>query len=137
MIQESKYEGAATTMRRINRIWLDGQVEDIAPMVHPEIVMVVPGFTGVLRSDHRARMWCSVPSRSRHSRWVDSISVRGQLINRGAKLTISVGAEQCSLLCTDHRAGPGDATREVHPSGISYQIPPLLRREIALATLER
>lgn len=46
MTHESKHEGAAATMRRINRIWLDGQVEDIAPMVHPEIVMVVPGFTG-------------------------------------------------------------------------------------------
>ena len=46
MIQESKHEGAAATMRRINRIWLDGQVEDIAPLVHTEIVMAVPGFTG-------------------------------------------------------------------------------------------
>jgi ketosteroid isomerase-like protein len=46
MTQESKHEGATATMRRINQIWLDGQVEDMAPMVHPEIVMVVPGFTG-------------------------------------------------------------------------------------------
>src|SRR5258705_3864055 len=46
MIQESKHEGAAVTMRRINRIWLGSQVEDLAPMVHAEIVMVVPGFNG-------------------------------------------------------------------------------------------
>jgi len=31
-------------MRQINRIWLDGQVDDIATMVHTEIAMVVPGF---------------------------------------------------------------------------------------------
>ena len=32
-------------MRRINRAWLDGQIEDLAPMVHPEVVIVVPGYT--------------------------------------------------------------------------------------------
>src|SRR5438093_31391 len=46
MVEESKREGAAETMRRINRAWLDGQVDDLAPMVHPEIVMVLPGFSG-------------------------------------------------------------------------------------------
>src|ERR1700688_3434401 len=46
MIQESDRESAAAAMRQINRIWLDGQVEDIATMVHSEIVMVVPGFIG-------------------------------------------------------------------------------------------
>jgi prepilin-type processing-associated H-X9-DG protein len=33
-------------MRRINQAWLDGHVEDLAPMVHPEMVMVFPGFAG-------------------------------------------------------------------------------------------
>ena len=46
MTQESKHEDAAAIMRRINRVWLDGQVEDLTPMVHPEIVMALPGFTG-------------------------------------------------------------------------------------------
>ena len=46
MGQESKYEAAATTMRRINRLWLDGDVEALAPMVHPEIAMLFPGFSG-------------------------------------------------------------------------------------------
>jgi ketosteroid isomerase-like protein len=46
MIQESKHEAAGATMRQINRVWLDGQVESLAPMVHPEIVMAFPGFTG-------------------------------------------------------------------------------------------
>ncbi len=46
MKQEREHDDAATIMRRINRIWLDGQVDDIAPFVHPEIVMVSPGFMG-------------------------------------------------------------------------------------------
>lgn len=46
MVEESKRDGAAATTRRINRAWLDGQVEDLAPMVHPEIVMAFPGFAG-------------------------------------------------------------------------------------------
>jgi ketosteroid isomerase-like protein len=46
MVEESKRDAAAATMRRINRAWLDGQVNDLAPLVHPEIVMVFPGFSG-------------------------------------------------------------------------------------------
>jgi Domain of unknown function (DUF4440) len=46
MVEESKRAGAAATMRRINRAWLDGQVDDLAPLVHTEIVMVFPGFAG-------------------------------------------------------------------------------------------
>jgi ketosteroid isomerase-like protein len=44
MVKESKREDVAGTMRRINRAWLGGQPEDLAPMVHPEIIMVFPGF---------------------------------------------------------------------------------------------
>jgi ketosteroid isomerase-like protein len=46
MIAESRREEAATAMRQINQAWLKGQVEDIASMVHPEIVMVFPNFSG-------------------------------------------------------------------------------------------
>ena len=45
MVSESKREDAAAAMRRINQAWLDGRVEDLEPMVHPDIVMVFPGFT--------------------------------------------------------------------------------------------
>jgi ketosteroid isomerase-like protein len=44
MGQGPKPEGAAEAMRQINRAWLSGRVEDLAPMVHPEVVMVAPGF---------------------------------------------------------------------------------------------
>jgi len=46
MVDQSKREDAATAMRLINRVWLDGRVEDLAEMVHPEIVMVLPDFSG-------------------------------------------------------------------------------------------
>lgn len=46
MAQQSEHEAAAATMRRINQVWLDGQVDDLAPLVHPDIVMAVPGFAG-------------------------------------------------------------------------------------------
>jgi hypothetical protein len=46
MVDESKSEGVATAMRQINQAWLDGRVEDLTPMVHREIVMVFPDFTG-------------------------------------------------------------------------------------------
>src|SRR5437870_4876197 len=49
MIDESNREDAATAMRQINQAWLNGQVQDLAPMVHPEIVMVLPDFAGRIR----------------------------------------------------------------------------------------
>ena len=36
-------------MQRINRVWLDGNVDDLAPMVAPDIVMVFPGFSGRIK----------------------------------------------------------------------------------------
>ena len=45
-MRASTQEAVATTMRRINRVWLDGNVEALAPMVDPDIVMVFPGFSG-------------------------------------------------------------------------------------------
>jgi len=42
----STEESAAATMRRINELWAGGKVEELAPMLHPDIVMAVPGFAG-------------------------------------------------------------------------------------------
>ena len=50
-MDESKRESAATTMRQINRAWLNGRVEDLAPLVHAEIVLVFPDFAGQIQND--------------------------------------------------------------------------------------
>lgn len=39
-------EAVKILLQTINGVWLNGRVEDLAPMVHPEIVMVFPGFAG-------------------------------------------------------------------------------------------
>jgi uncharacterized protein (TIGR02246 family) len=49
MDEESKHDEAAAIMRRINQAWLDGRFEDMAPMMHPDIVMAFPGFAGRTR----------------------------------------------------------------------------------------
>jgi len=36
----------AETLDRINALWLQGRVDDLAPFLHDEIVMVFPGFAG-------------------------------------------------------------------------------------------
>ena|SRR5438132_10649677 len=46
MADETQREGVAAAMRRINDAWLGGHVDDLAAMVHPDIVMVFPGFAG-------------------------------------------------------------------------------------------
>jgi hypothetical protein len=46
MPNDSKQESAASTMRQINAAWLEGRIDDLAEMVHPQIVMVFPGFAG-------------------------------------------------------------------------------------------
>jgi uncharacterized protein (TIGR02246 family) len=42
----SRHEAVSSAMQRINRTWLDGNVEALVPMVDADIVMVFPGFTG-------------------------------------------------------------------------------------------
>ena len=34
------------TLRTINRTWLEGRPQDMEPLIHPEIVFVIPGFQG-------------------------------------------------------------------------------------------
>lgn len=36
----------AEVMRQVNQAWLEGLVDDLLPLVHPDIVMVTPGFAG-------------------------------------------------------------------------------------------
>lgn len=45
-MQTSENEAAILTLKEINRLWVDGKVEDLAPTLDPNIVMVFPGFTG-------------------------------------------------------------------------------------------
>ena len=52
-MDESKRESAAAAMRHINQVWLKGRVEDLAPLVHPEIVMVLPDFAGKIQGRER------------------------------------------------------------------------------------
>jgi hypothetical protein len=48
-MDESKRESASAAMRQINQAWLNGRVDDLAPMMHSEIVMVFPDFAGKIR----------------------------------------------------------------------------------------
>jgi ketosteroid isomerase-like protein len=42
----SGQEAVKTVLQTINRVWLNGQVEALAPMLDPNIVMVFPNFAG-------------------------------------------------------------------------------------------
>ena len=48
-MDESKRESAAAAMHQINRAWLDGRVEELAPLVDSEIVTVFPDFAGKIQ----------------------------------------------------------------------------------------
>jgi hypothetical protein len=37
-------ERVTSAMQAINAAWLDGRVEALSPLVHPDIVMALPGF---------------------------------------------------------------------------------------------
>jgi hypothetical protein len=49
MTDDPDRRSVASAMRAINQAWLGGRVDDLAPHVHPEIVMVLPGFSGQVR----------------------------------------------------------------------------------------
>jgi hypothetical protein len=46
MNTDERREAALQALLRINRAWLDGQVEALAALVDANIVMALPGFTG-------------------------------------------------------------------------------------------
>jgi ketosteroid isomerase-like protein len=46
MTDESELPRVVDTMRRINEAWLKGRVDDLAPMIHSDVVMELPGFAG-------------------------------------------------------------------------------------------
>jgi ketosteroid isomerase-like protein len=81
MADESKLESAAATMHRINQAWLDGRVEDLAPMVHPEIIMVFPGFAGRIQGQEEFlagfRDFCSNARVHEFSEHDDQVDVAG------------------------------------------------------------
>ena len=39
-------EAVSAAMQRINRAWLERRPNDLAPLLHPEITLVFPGFAG-------------------------------------------------------------------------------------------
>ncbi len=53
MDAKAKHEDAFAAMDRINRAWLDGRIEGLEEVVHPEIVMVFPGFEGRVQGRER------------------------------------------------------------------------------------
>lgn len=46
MRDDSQGKQVADAMRQINAAWLEGRIEHLAALVHPDIVMVFPGFAG-------------------------------------------------------------------------------------------
>jgi hypothetical protein len=53
MSGESTHAEVAGAMHQINQAWLAGRVRDMAALVHPEIVMVAPGFAGRARGQEQ------------------------------------------------------------------------------------
>jgi ketosteroid isomerase-like protein len=39
-------DAVTDTLQRINDAWLNGRAIDMLPLVHPEVVVVLPGFSG-------------------------------------------------------------------------------------------
>lgn len=46
MTEQSQRESADLAMRQINAAWLRGRDEDLGPLLHDGIVMVLPGWAG-------------------------------------------------------------------------------------------
>jgi uncharacterized protein (TIGR02246 family) len=46
MTDEAVREAVATAMREMNRAWMEGNAHDMERLVHPDVVMILPGFAG-------------------------------------------------------------------------------------------
>jgi ketosteroid isomerase-like protein len=49
----SEHQPVAEAMARINRAWLGGAIDDLRPLVHPDVVFVVPGFAASVQGRER------------------------------------------------------------------------------------
>src|ERR1700689_2229874 len=49
MPSQTMPETVAFAMQRINRAWIDNRPECLAPLFHPDIAFVLPGFAGRLQ----------------------------------------------------------------------------------------
>jgi hypothetical protein len=48
-MDDDSIQRVTSTMREINRAWLDGRIDDLGRRVHRDIVMLLPGFAGRIR----------------------------------------------------------------------------------------
>jgi hypothetical protein len=46
MSDQATRNAVADALQRINRTWLEGRPQEMAPFLHPDIVMAFPGFNG-------------------------------------------------------------------------------------------
>ncbi len=46
MQSQTAQAAVSAAMQRINRAWLDRRPEDLIPLLHPDIILVFPGFAG-------------------------------------------------------------------------------------------
>jgi uncharacterized protein (TIGR02246 family) len=46
MTDEAVRQAVATAMREMNRAWLEGNADDMERLVHPDVVVILPGFAG-------------------------------------------------------------------------------------------
>ena len=53
-------EEVSAALQRINRVWLERRTDDLAPLFHPEITLVFPGFAG--RVEGPRRSWPASPT---------------------------------------------------------------------------
>jgi hypothetical protein len=49
VIDDTGPNAASAAMSRINQVRLYGDIADLEPMMHPDVVMVFPDFTGAVR----------------------------------------------------------------------------------------
>ena len=93
-------EGVASAIHGINEAWLAGRVQDLAAMVHDEIVMVFPGFAGRIQGRDAFiagfRDFCENATIHHFNEGEHQIDVAGEtaVVNFGYEMLYERSAEQ-------------------------------------------
>ncbi len=93
-------EGVASAIHGINEAWLAGRVQDLAAMVHDEIVMVFPGFAGRIQGRDAFiagfRDFCENAIVHQFVQWGHQIDVAGgtAVVNFGYEMLYERSAER-------------------------------------------
>ena len=117
MNDDTALSAAAEAMNRINQVWLHGDIADLEALMHPDFVMLLPGFTGAVRGRdeliagfHDFRNSAAIQDFREDDRQID-VAGNAAVVSYRYEISGCSKAKRCVDSRLAHHAGRGRKTR--------------------------